>query len=66
MHEEKAYVKVDEQIFTAPAYGPHGTSDQRGRLDGERPAQGLAHTNRVDAGASDAISKTAAGDFNFR
>ena len=65
VQQQQAVVQVDQQVLAAPAHRPHRAPDQRGGLDRQRPAQRLADAHGLDAGAGDAVGKTAAGDFDF-
>jgi len=65
MHQQKPLIEIQQQIFATAAHLQHGAAGQRFGRDGQRPAQRLADANALDAGASDPVGKTQAGNFDF-
>ena len=65
VHQQKALVQINEQVFTAAAHLGHLTSDQLRGFQPQRPAQGLAHMQGQHPGTGNTVGKALACDFNF-
>jgi hypothetical protein len=66
VHQQQAAIQVQQQVLPAAADGRHRAAHQGGGVAAERPAQGLAHADFLDAGADDAVGETEARDLDFR
>lgn len=67
MNDERAMLKMNQQIFTAPAGSGNGATLQKLRQSGWKwPAQAAAtHNNAGDDAAFKVRRDAAAGDFYF-
>ena len=65
MQQQHATIQIDQEVFAAPSDAGDGLPDQCRRIDAERPAQGLSHAYRLDAGAGDALGEPQPRDFYF-
>ena len=66
MNQQQAATQINQQILAASTNTQHQLAPQIFRCAAQRPTQRLPHAHIYNFGTGNAVSKTQAGNFNFR